>query len=111
MVRLCGAVLGLFAFSIAILQGLLVNNPTEATLIRAVQAMFAFCVIGLCAGWVAQRILDEHAVRRNNEMFKVVDEEEEEEASQGAQAAAPAGGASAAGTQLKPAAPQPVIGT
>jgi hypothetical protein len=110
MVRLCGAALGLFAFAIAILQGLLVNNPTETTLIRAVQAMFAFCVIGLCVGWVAQRILDEHAIRRNNEMFKVIDEEEEE-ARQGAQAAAPAGGASAAGTQPKPAAPQPVAGT
>ena len=102
MVRLCGAALGLFAFAIAILQGLLVNNPTETTVIRAVKAMFAFCVIGLCVGWVAQRILDEHAIRRNNEMFKVIDEEEE--VRQGAQAAAPAGGASTAGNQPKPAA-------
>ncbi len=91
MVRLCGAALGFFAFSIAIIQGLLVGNPTETTLIRAVQAMFVFCAIGLYVGWVAQRILDEHALCRNNEMFKVVDEEDEE--TRGAQAASTGGDA------------------
>jgi hypothetical protein len=82
MVRLCGACLGLFAFSIAIIQGLMVDNPTETTLVRGVEAMFAFCVIGLGVGWVAQRILDEHTVRRNGEMFKVIEEEEEESSQQ-----------------------------
>ena len=77
MVRLCGACLGLFAFSIVIFQGLMANNPAETTLVRGVEAMFAFCLIGLCAGWVAQRILDEHTVRRHGEMFKVVEEDEE----------------------------------
>jgi len=77
MVRHCGACLGLFAFSIAILHGLMVDNPAETTLVRGLGAMFAFCLIGLCVGWVAQRILDEHAVRRHGEMFKVVEEDEE----------------------------------
>ncbi len=93
MVRLCGAALGLFAFSIAIFQGLLANNPVDTTLIRAVEAMFAFCILGLFAGWVAQRVLDEHALRRHKEMFKVIDEEEE--ATPGGQAA-PSSGANPA---------------
>ncbi len=104
MVRLCGAALGLFAFSIALLQGLLVNNPTDTTLIRAVQAMFVFCVIGLCVGYVGQRVLDEHAIRRHGEMFKEVDEEEE--ASRDSQAAS-AGTGPAAGSNAKPPASQP----
>jgi len=76
MVRLCGACLGLFAFSIAIIQGLMANNPAETTLVRGLEAMFVFCLIGLCVGWVAQRVLDEHAVRRHGEMFKEVEEDE-----------------------------------
>jgi len=77
MMRLCGACLGLFAFSIAIIQGLIVDNPADTTLVRGVEAMFAFCLIGLVVGWVAQRILDEHTVRRHGEMFKEVEEDEE----------------------------------
>jgi hypothetical protein len=76
MVRLCGAVLGLLAFAIAIVQGLLVNNPTDITIFRAVKAMFVFCVVGLCVGYVAHRVLDEHAIRRRNEMFQEVDEDQ-----------------------------------
>jgi uncharacterized membrane protein YraQ (UPF0718 family) len=75
MVRLCGAALGLLAFAIAIVQGLLVNNPTDVTIFRAVKAMFVFCVIGLCVGYVAHRVLDEHSLRRRSEMFKEVDED------------------------------------
>ncbi|HSW46087.1 MAG TPA: hypothetical protein VLM89_11005 [Phycisphaerae bacterium] len=76
MVRLCGAVLGLFAFAVAIFRGLLADNPIDVTLIRSVKAMFLFCVIGLCVGWVAQRVLDEHARRHHGEIFKEVDEDE-----------------------------------
>ncbi|NLE59242.1 MAG: hypothetical protein GX616_12840 [Planctomycetes bacterium] len=69
MVRLCGAALGLFAFSITILLGLLAGNPANVVLLRALQAMLAFCLLGMCAGWVAYRILDEHALRKHREMF------------------------------------------
>lgn len=76
MVRLCGAALGFLAFAIAIVQGLLVNNPTDVTIFRAVKALFVFCVIGLCVGYVAHRVLDEHALRRHKEMFQEVDEDQ-----------------------------------
>ena len=77
MVRLSGAVLGLFAFCVTILLGLAAGNPADVTLFRALWAMLIFCVIGLCAGWVAYRVLDEHAVRRHREMFLTEGREEE----------------------------------
>ncbi len=78
MVRLCGATLGFLAFGVTILLGLGVGNPADVTLLRALWAMLIFCVIGLCVGWVAYRVLDEHSLRRHAEMF--VDEEGEERA-------------------------------
>jgi len=78
MVRLCGASLGLFAFAIAIVQGLLAGNSTSVILSRALWALFAFCMIGLLVGWVSFRVLDEHASKMNREMFPEVEEEEAE---------------------------------
>ena len=75
MVRLCGAALGLLAFGVTVFLGLAAGNPAEVTLLRAVQAMLLFCVLGLCVGWVAYRVLDEHALRRNRELFGGVSEE------------------------------------
>ncbi len=69
MVRLCGAALGLLAFAVTILLGLEAGNPAEVTIRRAVGALFLFCLIGLGTGWVAHRILDEHALRKNREVF------------------------------------------
>lgn len=69
MVRLCGASLGLFAFSVAIIQGLMVENPGDVILVRAMWALFLFCGLGLIVGWVANRILDEHAQTRYRELF------------------------------------------
>lgn len=69
MIRLCGAALGFFAFSVTIILGLVAGNTIEATLFRAIGAMFVFCVIGLATGWVANRVLDEHAQAKHREMF------------------------------------------
>ncbi len=96
MVRLCGAALGLFAFSSTVLLGLIAGNPVNVILLRALQAMLVFCLLGLCVGWVAYRVLDEHAVRRHREMFP---DEVSESPSTGEQAAGrgpPAGGKQAA---------------
>lgn len=69
MVRLCGAALGLFAFAVTIFLGLQTGNPVDVTLKRALQALFLFFLVGLCVGWIACRVLDEHALRRNAELF------------------------------------------
>ncbi|NLX22868.1 MAG: hypothetical protein GXY55_14545 [Phycisphaerae bacterium] len=74
MVRLSGAALGLLAFSVAIIQGLAAGNPVEVILGRAIWALLLFCVLGLIVGYVAQRVLDEHTVRRHGELFKEVEE-------------------------------------
>lgn len=86
MIRLCGASLGLFAFAVTILLGLAAGNPIEAIVYRGVWAMFVFCCLGLAAGWVAYRILDEHALRMHRELFNP---DEKDEASAGAKAPAP----------------------
>jgi len=69
MIRLCGASLGFFAFAVTILLGMAAGNPAEVTIGRAIGAMFLFLLIGLGTGWVANRVLDEHAVAKNREMF------------------------------------------
>ena len=76
MVRLCGACLALFAFSITVLLGLFAENPIELVLPRAIWALMVFCAIGLSVGWIGSRVLDEHALRRNREMFMEVEESE-----------------------------------
>ena len=81
MVRLCGASLGLFAFAIAIFQGLLSGNPTPVILSRALWALVLFCIIGLITGWLGYRVLDEHALRRSRELFSEIEEEEDASAS------------------------------
>jgi len=97
MVRLCGASLGLFAFAIAIFQGLLAGNPALVVLSRALWALVLFCMIGLIAGWVSYRVLDEHALQRSREMFSEIQEEEDAETSAGSRlvdAGRPASGGS-----------------
>jgi len=69
MVRLCGAALGLFAFATTVLLGLITGNPTDEILLRAIQALFCFLLLGLFVGWVARRVEDEHAKRRHDEIF------------------------------------------
>jgi len=69
MVRLCGAALALFAFAVTIFLGLHAGNPADVTLARALQALLLFFLVGLSVGWFASRVLDEHALRRNAELF------------------------------------------
>lgn len=75
MVRLCGAALGFLAFAVTILLSLAAGNTVEVTLLRAVWAMLVFCVIGWFVGWIAWRVLDEHALGKYREMFVGLDEE------------------------------------
>jgi hypothetical protein len=70
MIRLCGAALGFFAFSVTIFLGMVAGNPIEVTILRAIGALLVFCCLGLTTGWVASRVLDEHAKARHREMFR-----------------------------------------
>jgi hypothetical protein len=83
--------LGLLAFGVTIFLGLAAGNPHDVTLLRAVWAMLLFSVIGWSTGWVAYRVLDEHAIRKHREMFE--DSEEQIESDEKADGAAGGGGA------------------
>lgn len=69
MVRLTGAALGFLAFAITIFLGLSAGNTTETTLVRAMQAMFVFFALGLCVGWIACRVIDEHSLKQHRALF------------------------------------------
>lgn len=69
MVRVSGACLGLFAFAVTILAGLSAGNPATAILSRALWAMGAFFLLGCVLGYIALRVIDEHAIRRHKELF------------------------------------------
>jgi uncharacterized membrane protein len=69
MVKSIGAALGLFAFAVTAVMGLVAGNPAEVILLRALWAMVIFCLIGMVTGWVASRVLDEHILRKEQEML------------------------------------------
>lgn len=77
MIRTCGGALGLLGFSIAVMQGLWVGNPTDVILVRAIWSLILMCMLGLVVGWMALRILDEHSVAKHQEMFREVEESPE----------------------------------
>jgi len=66
--RLTGASLGLLAFAVTVLAGLMVNNPVVVTLSRGILAMFLFCFLGLCLGAVAELVVREYERDRQSEI-------------------------------------------
>ena len=68
--RYAGAGLGLLAFTITVIAGLLVQNPLTVTLSRSILALFTFCIIGLVLGTAAQMVVAEHEKQRESEIRK-----------------------------------------
>lgn len=62
--RYCGAMLGLMAFGLATLTGLLAGNSPELILSRALWSLAVFCVIGLALGAAAQAVVNEYEAQR-----------------------------------------------
>lgn len=69
MIRRVAVILGLLAFCITILGGLVRQNSIEYTLGRALWAMGCFCLIGLGVGWAAQHVVREHRAKQFEEVF------------------------------------------
>lgn len=61
--RFAGASLGLLAFTVAVVCGLIVRNPVTVTLSRGILALFVFCLIGMVLGAIAQMVITEHEKR------------------------------------------------
>ena len=68
--RFAGAGLGLFAFAVTVVAGLLVRNPVSVTLSRSILALFMFCLIGFILGTAAQLVVAEHAKKRESDIRK-----------------------------------------
>lgn len=66
--RYTGAGLGLLAFTVTIVSGLLVGNPVEVTLARSILALLVFCLLGLILGSVARRVVAEYEQQRKSEI-------------------------------------------
>lgn len=98
--RLSGASLGFLAFSVTAGAGLLVGNPVDVTLSRAILALFLFALIGAALGGAAQMVITEHAKKREADIAEVA--RRGEEASDHPAPAAPrAGGADAGRSPLR----------
>ena len=61
MIRTCGACTALLAFAITIFRGVLVDNPTETILARALWSLVVFLILGLAVGWIGQTVIQEHS--------------------------------------------------
>lgn len=51
------------------MAGISVGNPVATTLSRALWALIVFYFLGTLMGYVAQRVVDEHAISLHREMF------------------------------------------
>ena len=72
--RFAGAGLGLLAFAVTTIAGLVSQIPADVTLSRSIFALFLFCVIGLFLGGVAQRVIDEHREKGESRIYARFDE-------------------------------------
>ena len=72
MPRVAGASLGLLAFTISLVGGLLARNPATVTLSRGILALFLFFLIGLVLGTVAQRVIREYERQRKEGLQKIL---------------------------------------
>ena len=68
--RYVGAGLGLLAFTVTVVAGLLVRNPVTVTLSRSILALFTFCLIGFVLGTAAQMVVAEREKKRESEIRK-----------------------------------------
>jgi hypothetical protein len=67
--RFAGASLGLLAFGVATLMGLVAGNPTQVVLSRALWSLVVFCMLGLAIGSIAQAVIDEYTNRKLKELL------------------------------------------
>lgn len=62
-VKAIGACFGLSAFVIAILVGMLVNNPLDAIILRAIAALFGGYIVGLIVGSLATKTINQSIIK------------------------------------------------
>ena len=71
--RYTGACLGLLAFAVTSVAGLLTGNAVTVTLSRSLFALFLFCVLGLVLGGAAQLVVAEYERNRESEIRRRIE--------------------------------------
>ena len=61
--RLCAAIVALLVFAAMILAGMAVGNPFATIIKRALMGLCGGLVVGYIAGYVSERIVNEHFMR------------------------------------------------
>lgn len=97
--RFTGAGLGLLAFAVTVIAGLIARNPVTVTLSRGILALFLFFMIGLVLGLVAQYVINEHETAREARIREKYKDDETPSATD------------RPGTQADPSAPQDSSGS
>lgn len=93
--RFLGAGLGLLAFAVAGIAGIVVHNPIEVTLSRSLLALVVFFAIGRLLGGAVELMVEEH-VRGRRSAAEGPDEPESTEAASVSRDTAATKGAGAA---------------
>lgn len=75
--RFAGASLGLLAFTVTLVAGLVVRNPVEVTLSRAIFALFIFCLLGVAVGSAAQVVLADRRRARESDVRRRYEESDD----------------------------------
>lgn len=70
LARVAGSGLGLLAFAITLVAGLLVGNPPMVILSRGLFALFLFFAIGLTLGGAARLVINEYERKRQEEITR-----------------------------------------
>ncbi|MGI0149375.1 MAG: hypothetical protein ACREDF_07585 [Thermoplasmata archaeon] len=70
--RYTGASLGLLAFAVTSVAGLVTGNPVTVTLSRSLFALFVFCLIGLVLGGAAQLVVTEYERNRESALRRPI---------------------------------------
>ena len=65
MARMFSAACGLLVFAGMILRGLVVDNPVDVILLRALAGLFAALVLGRMAGWIAEHVLNDELTAKS----------------------------------------------
>ncbi len=68
MVSSLGAQIGLLAFAVALLAGMLSGNAPTVVLLRALGALVMGAIVGQAAGWAAKQVLREYLQKRKTEI-------------------------------------------
>lgn len=60
LAKLLAGILGLMAFFLCAAQGVVTGARAEVVIVRGLQAMLMFCLLGWVVGWAADAVIHEH---------------------------------------------------